>query len=344
MMRLQVKCRIFTATIIKALPMLAFLRAISIICFVMALALPVKAVAATDGSDTDPQTSSQAKKNRGTQKTAEEISREMVNPLAPFWRFDYTGERRTYQGSIPGADDQNGWSHSFQFTMPFREKDGKGWVFRWALPYLPDQPVYWAEKGYAEWLIRQEDPTLQEDGFWAPTHAHTDDVTFDLAYGGVNESGRILNYGVAGVLPTTSDTSNGKQQFIMGPAVNIGKITDWGVYGVLASHVIDLIEKRGKKTPDTTQTTLQAYFSYDLGRGWQLISNPVITYDWEGDSGNKLNLPLGGGIAWTMKVGKMPIRFTAEAQYFVASTNRFSSDWLYKFSVSPIMPSKHTRH
>jgi hypothetical protein len=296
----------------------------------------------------EPDTASETKASDaaepGSQKSVEELAREMTNPLAAFWRFDYQAEHRNYQGSMPGADDQSSWSYYFQFTMPFREKDGKGWVFRWSLPYLSDQPVYWADVGYAEWRLRQQDPTDQEGAFWAPTHSHTDAVTFDLAYGGVNESGRIFNYGVAGVLPTTSDTSNGRQQFILGPAVNIGKMTDWGVYGVLFSHVIDLIEKRDKHAPDTTQTTLQGYFSYDLGRGWQLISNPTITYDWEGDSGNKLNLPLGGGIAKTVKIGKLPLRFTAEAQYFVASTDRFGPDWLYKFSVSPIIPGKRTRH
>ena len=287
-------------------------RVLFLVCFTMILALPVSG--RSDSHDQD-----MAQKEPGSEKSVEEIAREMVNPLAAFWRFDYIYERRNYQGSIPGADDQKGTVHNFQFTMPFREKDGKGWVFRFALPYHPDQPIYWADRGYAEWLIRQEDPTLQEGGFWEETHSHTNDVTFDLAYGGVSESGRILNYGVAGILPTSSDTSNNRQQFIMGPAVNIGQITDWGVYGVLASHYIDLIEKRDKGSPDTTQTTLQVYFSYDLGRGWQLISNPVITYDWEADSSNKLNLPLGAGIAKTIKVGKIPLRFTAEAQYFVAA-------------------------
>ena len=149
---------------------------------------------------------------------------------------------------------------------------------------------------------------------------------------------------MAGILPTTSDTSNGRQQLILGPAVNIGKMADWGVYGVVASHIIDVAEKRDKGTPDTTQTTLQAYFSYELGRGWQLISNPTITYDWEADSGNKLNLPLGGGIAKTFKIGKMPFRLAAEVQYFVASTDRFGPDWLYKFTFSPMIPSKYTRN
>jgi hypothetical protein len=304
--------------------MFPFTRVLSAMCFAMVFALPI-----ANASE--------------SQKTVEEIAREMTNPLAAFYRFDYEAQYRTFQGDIPGADDQSSWSHTIQATLPFREKNGKGWVFKFALPYHVDQPVYWVDRGYSEWKIRQQDPTVQEGGYWAPTHGHTDDMIIDLVYGGVNDSGRILSYGLAGVLPTSSDTSNAKQQLILGPEVNIGKMTGWGVYGALISHVFDVVEKRDKGTPDTSQTTIQAYFSYGLGHGWQLISNPVITYDWEGDSGNKLNLPLGGGIAKTFKIGSMPLRLAGEFQYFVASTDRFGPDWLYKFSVSPIIPGKHTR-
>jgi len=146
-------------------------------------------------------------------------------------------------------------------------------------------------------------------------------------------------------LPVSSDTSNARQQLILGPAVNIGKMTGWGVYGAVISQIFDVVEKRDKGTPDTSQTTIQAYFSYALGNGsWQLISNPTLTYDWNGDGGNKLNLPLGGGIAKTTKIGNIPLRMAAEVQYYVASTDRFGPDWLFKFSVSPIIPSKDTRN
>ena len=69
-----------------------------------------------------------------------------------------------------------------------------------------------------------------------------------------------------------------------------------------------------------------------------------IMYDWEADGGNKLNLPLGGGFAKTTKIGKMPLRFAAEIQNYVVSTDRFGPEWLFKFTVTPVMPSKYTRH
>ena len=276
----------------------------------------------------------------------DEIAQEMSNPHAAFYSLGYQLEYRTYQGNIAGADNQNSIGHIFRPVIPFgQQQNGNGFVFRFALPYYPDQPVYWTDvRGYAQWRIRQEDPTLDEGGFWEPTHGHTDAVSADLVYGGISDTGFILMYGIASILPTTSDTSNGRQQLILGPEVNVGMMTDWGSYGAAISHIIDVAEKKDKGTPDTTQTTIEAYFSYALGNGWQLVSTPVITYDWEGDSGNKLSLPLGGGIAKTVSIGKMPLRITAEVQKYVASTNRFDSDWLFKFSLTPVYPSRHTRH
>jgi len=312
----------------------------------LAVVLTLPAYAMEDVTEPDELSDavSTAPAEPGSRKSVEEIAREMSNPLAAFFSFPVEYQYRTYQGDIPGAGDHSSSSFIFGATLPFRQKDGKGWVFRFALPFIEDQPIYWADRGYAEWRIRQQDPMAQGEGFWEDTHGHTDAVSFDLVYGGVKDSGLILSYGLAGILPTTSDTSNGRQQLILGPEVNIGKMTDRVVYGALISHIIDVAEKKDKGTPDTTQTTIQAYFSYGLGNAWQLISNPTITYDWEGDSGNKLNLPLGVGIAKTVSLGKMPLRMAAEVQKYVVSTDRFSSDWLLKLTITPVISGKYTRH
>jgi len=319
-------------------------RIFTIIGLAVVLTLPAYAVEDVTEPDELSDAASTAPAEPGSRKSDEEIAREMSNPLAAFFSFPVEYQFRTFQGDIPGSGDHSSSSFIFGATLPFRQKDGKGWVFRFALPFIEDQPIYWADRGYAEWRIRQQDPMAQGEGFWEDTHGHTDAVSFDLVYGGVKDSGLILSYGLAGILPTTSDTSNGRQQLILGPEVNIGKMTDRVVYGALISHIIDVAEKKDKGTPDTTQTTIQAYFSYGLGNAWQLISNPTITYDWEGDSGNKLNLPLGVGIAKTVSLGKMPLRMAAEVQKYVVSTDRFSSDWLFKLTITPVISGKYTRH
>jgi len=324
--------------------MISISRAIKTICIVLVLMIPALATADVKEPDELSDTKSTAAAEHGAQKTIDQIALEMSNPLSTLFSFPLEYQFRTYQGDIPGAGDHSSSSLILGATLPFLQRDGKGWIFRFALPYIDDQPIYWVDRGYAEWRIRQQDPTAKGEGFWDDTHGHTDAMSFDLVYGGVRDSGLILSYGIAGILPTTSDTSNGRQQLILGPEVNIGKMTDRVVYGALISHIIDVAEKRDKGTPDTTQTTIQAYFSYGLGNGWQVISNPTITYDWEGDSGNKLNLPLGVGIAKTTRIGTMPLRMAAEVQNYVVTTDRFGSEWLFKFTITPVIPGKYTRY
>lgn len=322
----------------------SFYRILAYISVGLVFILPTTTLAVDAEQNTMAGTSTADKTVNGSQKSVDEIASEMSNPLAAFTSFGYQMEYKTYQGDIPGADDQTSWSHIFQSVIPFAQKNGMGFVFRFALPYYVNQPIYWVDRGNPEWRIRQQDPTLAGEGDWHPTHGHTDNMTTDLVYGGVSETGTILMYGLAGELPTTSDTSNGKQQLILGPEINIGKIADWGTYGALISHVIDVVEKTDKGTPDTSLTTIQAYFSYGLGNGWQLFSSPAISYDWEGDSGNKLALPLGGGFAKTTRIGKMPLRVAAEVQKYVASTDRFGTDWLFKLTITPVIPNKLTRN
>ena len=285
----------------------------------------------------------------GSDKTLDQLASEMSNPLAAFTSFGYQLEYRTYQGDLQGASDQTSIAHDFQTVIPFAQKDGQGFVLRMSLPYVADLPIYrttigYSEVGFPEWKMRQIDPTVYGPGYWESTHGHTGDLTTDLVYGGVDDNGFILMYGLAGRWPTSSDTSNARQQLVLGPDINIGRIADWGTYGALVSHVIDVAEKKDKGSPDTTITTIDAYFSYALNNGWQLYSSPSISYDWEGDSGNKLAIPLGGGFAKTTRIGKMPLRFSAEIQKFVVSTDRFSSDWFFKFSITPVLANKYTRN
>lgn len=279
----------------------------------------------------------------GSEKSLDELAQQLANPLAALTSLSYAFEYRAFQGKIPGAGNQTQWANVFQPVIPFGQKNGRGFVLRLTLPIYFDQPVYKADREYPEWLLRQTDPARNGGGNWTTTHGHSGALGFDFVYGGTSDSGLILMYGVAGELPTSSDTSNAKQQIILGPELNIGKAAAWGTYGFLASHVIDVAEKKGKNTPDTSITSLQAYFSYALDNGWQVFSNPAISYDWEGDSGNKLALPLGIGLARTARVGKLPVRLAVELQNYVATTDRFGTDWSFRFTFSPVLPNKFTR-
>jgi hypothetical protein len=70
----------------------------------------------------------------------------------------------------------------------------------------------------------------------------------------------------------------------LGPEVAFGKIADWGVVGAWVTHLTDVL---GDSLVSTNVTSAKIFFAYGLGNGWQIISNPEISYDWEAVSGER---------------------------------------------------------
>ncbi len=104
------------------------------------------------------------------------------------------------------------------------------------------------------------------------------------------------------------------------------------IVGVSAKHLTRI---SGEDAWDTNMTSLQVFFAYGLGNGWQFISNPLIEYDWEAAGDNKLFLPIGGGVAKTIRIGKMPLKMAVELQYYVISPDSLGPQWLLTFNLTP---------
>ena len=140
--------------------------------------------------------------------------------------------------------------------------------------------------------------------------------------------------GLNTVLPVSTDTSNSRHQLQIGPEYSFGKITDWGIAGARLKHMIDVV---GDDDFDTNITSMNVFFAYGLGNGWQIISNPTILYDWEADSGNELLLPIGAGVSKTTRFGRTPVKFEIELQKYIETSRRFGPEWLFTFSITPVL-------
>ncbi len=212
--------------------------------------------------------------------------------------------------------------------------NGKYILIRASIPINGEQPIYEADEQYPPFLIRQLASTIPADGTFDNEHGHSHlgDIGYDVAYGGVSDNGFIGMFGVAGVIPASQDLSQSVDQFQLGPEVVIGKVTSWGVYGAWLTH---LTRVYGEDEWDTNMTSLKIFFAYGLGHGWQVFSNPVIQYDWEGDSDNKLFLPIGAGVSKTTRIGSMPLKLAFEVQKYIVSPDSIGPDWLFTFSFTP---------
>jgi len=272
----------------------------------------------------------------------DEIAKELSNPVTALRSFAFDAEYRTFQGTLPGASDKTSMIYVLRPSFPIPLSNGKNILLRARIPINRDQPVWglpidhpsWkVDVDYSEFRIRQSPEITPEAGGFLPSHDHLDDISFDVAYGGVSDNGFISMYGIVTVLPVSQDISASRDQWLLGPEVAFGKSADWGVAGAWLTHLTDIT---GGNEISTNETTMKVFFAYGLGNGWQIISNPRISYDWEAVSGEELSLPIGGGFAKTTRFGHMPFKMEFEIHHYVVSADRLAPDWLFTFNFTPV--------
>ena len=283
----------------------------------------------------------------------DEIAKELANPFTALVSIRTDIEHRTYQGDLPKAGDQSNTVFMIRPSLPIPLKNGKNILMRATIPIYMDMPVWKVPFGHPLWVqdfdypdlrLRQSSQITADTGEFDSIHGHVGDIGFDFAYGGESDNGFISMYGFATVFGTSTNVSASRGQNLLGPQLAFGKSTDWGLFGAWVTHLINVSdgdERAG--TYDTNETNIEVFFSYGLGNGWQIFSEPKITYDWEADSGNELLLPIGAGIAKTTRIGKMPLKLAFELQNFVVSPDRFGTNWLFTFSVTPVFSNPFNR-
>lgn len=277
----------------------------------------------------------------------DELALQLSSPFSVLRGISLDMQHRNYQGDLPGADDKSGRSNIFTVSWPIKLNNGNTLTFRGTLPHLKDQPgwkpIYYLD--YAEFLIRQL-PTIDETvGGFGSGHDHLGDIGFDVTYGGVNGDGAMRTLGIVNVLPTSEDQSGSRGQWLLGPELTLGQFTRWGLYGIRAKHLTNIAGEGAHEVENanTNETTLNLYFAYALGKGWQIESNPVILYDWEAVSGNEWQVPVGAGLSKTIMIGRVPFKMGFELQKFVVTPDRFGPDWMLKVNFTAASVSQLLR-
>ncbi len=280
-------------------------------------------------------------------RSLDDVSLDMTNPFGSVFYATAEFEHTTFQGDLDGAGDQERQNLDLTASWPFMLDNGKRIVVRMTFPINLGEPTYFTQvRDYVEWGIRQDAEILPNGQPWFDGHGALGDIEWDVAWGGTSEEGWITGFGVAGVLPTGQDGSIERDQYLLGPDLTLGRVSDWGILGVRLRHLTDVANVSNAEefiTWDTNETRLKVFFAYPLGNGWSIISNPTAIYDWEATSGNELQLPLGGGVSKMMRWFGMPVKLDMEFETFVANPDTFGPDWLARVSLTPAIIDRARR-
>jgi hypothetical protein len=283
----------------------------------------------------------------GSEKSLTELAVEMTNPFGSVFSVFNRLETTGFQGDLTGASDQNRLNLDVLVSFPFLLDSGRRIITRVNFPINLGEPTYSIPKrDYVEWGIRQDADILPDGRPWFDGHGHLSDISWDVSWGGASDRGWITGIGIAGVLPTGQDGSIERDQYLLGPDLTLGKVSDWGILGARLRHLVDVANVSNREddiTWSTNETQLEVFFNYPLNNRWSIISSPTLVYDWEGASGNQVLVPLGGGVSRMMRWFGVPVKMDIELEYYVVSPDFFGPEWLARFSLSPAILDRARR-
>jgi hypothetical protein len=145
----------------------------------------------------------------------------------------------------------------------------------------------------------------------------------------------ISGFGPAFVVPTATGDSLGQGKFSIGPSMVLLTQPRRWTLGVLVNNVWSVAGSGSR--PDVNQMVLQYFVNYNLKKGWYTSISPIMTADWQKNSGSIWTVPVGGGIGQVTKLGPQPVNLLAQF-YGNAVHPSGASSWNMRLQVVFLFP------
>jgi len=212
-----------------------------------------------------------------------------------------------------GPDDETQNILNIQPVWPFSLGEDWNLITRTILPVISQPDVLTGGEGRTNGL---GDTTFT--GFFSPKDAPT------------------LTWGVGPVflIPTATDDALGSDKWGAGASAVLLAMPGHWVVGSLFSNVWSFA---GSGNQDVNLFTWQYFINYNMANQWYLTSAPIITANWEADSGNTWTVPFGGGIGKIFKIGKQPVNGQVGAYYNVEKPDS-GADWQLRVQLQFLFP------
>lgn len=151
------------------------------------------------------------------------------------------------------------------------------------------------------------------------------------------QGGWIWGAGGVAQLDTASDNRLGQGAWGLGPTAVALHLGQTWVYGALINNLWSISEDSDRS--DVNQMLIQPFVNYNFPEspGRYLTFAPIITADWEADSGEKWTVPLGLGIGQIMQWGKQPVNLQVSGYYNVERPDN-AGRWQLRLQLQLLFP------
>lgn len=161
------------------------------------------------------------------------------------------------------------------------------------------------------------------------------DINYSLYFSPVKSDFAIWGIGPSITFPSASDNQLGSDKWSAGPTAVVLFQPGWGTVGGLVRHLWSFAGDDDRS--DVNQTLIEPFLNYNLSNGWYLISDIIITANWQADSGQRWTIPLGGGAGKLWNIGGQAINTRVEAYYNLKKPDS-APEWQWGFTIQFLFP------
>jgi hypothetical protein len=150
----------------------------------------------------------------------------------------------------------------------------------------------------------------------------------------------ILVWGVGPTLifPTASEDVLGQGKYQAGPAAVAAYIGKKWAFGLFPQHWWSFTGDSDRN--NTSTSNIQYFIYYNITDTVKIGMSPNVTIDWKAESGEQVTLPVGLGVNWMTKMGKLPVRLGVEGYYSIIHPHDSMSSRLgVRFTITPVIPT-----
>ena len=267
------------------------------------------------------------------------------NPLSDVWLLIVQNDTTVYKGDVLDEDEVVN-SLKIQPVMPVPVFGGD-WnlIFRPVLQVISSPLDEDAGKlfghGPGEIISDPGLSAIAGDPF-GRTNGLGDSVLLTLL-GPNRDDGFVWGGGVTQIIPTATEDVLGQGKWQAGPAALALRLgNDHGGLGIESWNFGALVQQWWSYAGDsdrgsTDQMDIQYFINWKMNATQLIGMTPNIRVNWNADSGERLSLPVGIGTIGMFKIGRLPVRWGVEVQYYVVQPDAAGPEWNFKVFFAPII-------
>jgi hypothetical protein len=161
------------------------------------------------------------------------------------------------------------------------------------------------------------------------------DINYSLFFSPVKYDKAIWGIGPSITFRTATSDQLGSEKWSAGPTAVVLSQPKWGSLGILGRHLWSFAGESDRE--DVNQSLIEPFVNYNLPEGWYLITDIIVTANWEADSDQRWTVPLGGGVGKLLTIGTQAMNVRTEAYYNVEKPNT-APDWQWGFTIQFLFP------